>query len=159
MKKLLFCNCLYLLFLTNSFAQTITQEVNSSGGGFFSQVNASMQFNFGEVIIEDYQNNNCHLQQGFEQGYYGLLNVKETSFIQEISVYPNPTINTVKVHSQNNKLIKLEMLDLTGKTIRNYTFFNEIEIDVTDLSAGVYTLRIYYTEQTSFQNIKLIKHD
>ena len=48
-------------------AQTITQEVYSSGGGYHTQINGSLQFNIGEVLVEDYQNTNCHLQQGFEQ--------------------------------------------------------------------------------------------
>ena len=40
---LIFCNC-------SIKAQTFTQEVNSSGGGYYQQINGSMQFTIGEPL-------------------------------------------------------------------------------------------------------------
>ena len=66
------------------------------------------------------------------------------------SVYPNPANDFVKVSSYDYSINKVEMTDINGrvvKTISNNS--NEIQIDFSDLSQGVYVMRITSSEGVS----------
>jgi hypothetical protein len=157
MKKII----LYLLcfFFSNTFSQSIQHEVISSGGGEYKQLNASLQFNFGEVIVEDYQNSSCHLQQGFEQGYLGLVNLQEIKNKQVVKIYPNPTIDVFFLEINDSKNNKLELIDLTGKILRSYSFNNQIEISLNEFSIGMYLLKLYPENNNNCQTFQIIKYE
>jgi hypothetical protein len=68
----------------------------------------------------------------------------------EISFFPNPTNSKVTF---NQAIERIELIDLVGKTLR--TFRNESEINIEQLPAGVYYLRLTNNEKTTLR--KLIK--
>ena len=59
-----------LIFLSNIlFSQSITQDIISSGGETYNQINGSVQLNLGEPMVETYINQGFpQLYSGFEQG-------------------------------------------------------------------------------------------
>ena len=69
---------------------------------------------------------------------------------EEISFFPNPTNSKVTF---NQAIERIELMDLAGKTLR--TFRNESEINIEQLPAGVYYLRLTNNEKQSLR--KLIK--
>ncbi len=75
-----------------------------------------------------------------------LLDVEET----ELSFYPNPTNSKITF---NQAIERIELMDLAGKTLR--TFRNESEINIEQLPAGVYYLRLTNNEKQTLR--KLIK--
>ena len=68
----------------------------------------------------------------------------------EISFFPNPTNSKVTF---NQAIERIELMDLTGKTLRTYE--NESEINIEQLPAGVYYLRLTNNEKQALR--KLIK--
>ena len=70
--------------------------------------------------------------------------------IEEISFFPNPTNSKVTF---NQAIERIELMDLAGKTLR--TFRNESEINIEQLPAGVYYLRLTNNEKQTLR--KLIK--
>ena len=68
--KLLLLFTLAFLAYSLSPAQTFTQEVNASTGGYYKQINGSLQFTIGEPLIETYSTAQTKLSQGFQQGHY-----------------------------------------------------------------------------------------
>ena len=68
----------------------------------------------------------------------------------EISFFPNPTNSKVTF---NQAIERIELMDLAGKTLR--TFRNESEINIEQLPAGVYYLRLTNNEKQTLR--KLIK--
>ena len=68
----------------------------------------------------------------------------------EISFFPNPTNSKVTF---NQAIERIELMDLAGKTLRTYE--NESEINIEQLPAGVYYLRLTNNEKQSLR--KLIK--
>ena len=73
-----------------------------------------------------------------------LLDIEET----EISLYPNPTKSKVNF---SQAIEKVEVIDLTGKTI--FTFTNAKTINIESLPAGAYYLRLTNEEKTSLQKV------
>lgn len=62
----------------------------------------------------------------------------------EINVYPNPTTNFLNIRSNNLDLkdAKIELFDLMGKKVKEVSLENENRINLTNLSSGVYSLKI-----------------
>jgi hypothetical protein len=149
------------LFKLQVFSQTITQEVISSGGGFHTQVNASIQFNIGEVLVEDFQNTNCHLQLGFEQGFYGLVGINENVLLDTgLSIFPNPTNGLIFIHSENNNdLQQIELFDITGKILLSQNFSKNCTLDISTFANGVYHLNFYSSKNSISKTFKIIKND
>ena len=73
-----------------------------------------------------------------------LLDIKQT----EITFYPNPT-NSKITFSQ--AIEKVEVIDLTGKTI--FTFSNVRTINIESLPSGAYYLRLTNDEKTIMQKV------
>jgi hypothetical protein len=56
-------------------------------------------------------------------------------------MYPNPTNGKVYISSDNLKIEKMEVLDHTGKLVLKEE--NSNELDLSELSDGLYILRCY----------------
>ena len=69
---------------------------------------------------------------------------------ESISFYPNPTNSKVTF---NQAIERIELMDLVGKTLKTYE--NESEINIEQLPAGVYYLRLTNNEKQTLR--KLIK--
>ena len=73
-----------------------------------------------------------------------LLDVEQT----EISFYPNPTDSKITF---SQAIEKIEVIDLTGKTI--FTFSNVRTINIESLPSGAYYLRLTNDEKTIMQKV------
>ena len=72
----------------------------------------------------------------------------EDAEFAELSVYPNPTRGKV---SFNQAIEKIEVIDLSGKTLQTYENVNEINIE--SLPAGVYHLRLTIEDKTTTRKV------
>ena len=72
----------------------------------------------------------------------------EDAEFADLSVYPNPTRGKV---SFSQAIEKVEVIDLSGKTLQTYENANEINIEA--LSAGVYHLRMTIGDKTTTRKI------
>ncbi|MFN0276677.1 MAG: T9SS type A sorting domain-containing protein, partial [Chitinophagales bacterium] len=81
--------------------------------------------------------------------------------IAGISLYPNPTTNSIFVEFQigNNAVIKL--MDLNGKVVEEFyyegTLGDVIEIDVTNIPAGMYLVSIQMGMFHETQKVSIIR--
>lgn len=82
--------------------------------------------------------------------------VAPLSNIFEIS--PNPASTSLTIVSKEIKITNIEMTDINGRIVRKIEFGNvdEIELNIADLSSGVYMLKI--TSDTGFSTKKIIKN-
>ena len=81
------------------------------------------------------------------------INVNNHGSNEGVSVYPNPTSNTVNVvyNPEVNKISKLVILDLTGKIVHSTdvgNFESEININMEEIvnSKGVYIIKTFDTD-------------
>ena len=72
----------------------------------------------------------------------------EDAEFAELSVYPNPTRGKV---SFSQAIEKIEVIDLSGKTLQTYENANEINIE--SLPAGVYHLRMTIGDKTTTRKV------
>ena len=74
--------------------------------------------------------------------------LSEDAEFAELSVYPNPTSGKV---SFSQAIEKVEVIDLSGKTLQTYENANEINIET--LPAGVYHLRMTIEDKTTTRKV------
>ncbi|MBC7523912.1 MAG: T9SS type A sorting domain-containing protein [Flavobacterium sp.] len=75
----------------------------------------------------------------------------------KLSVYPNPTVNTVNVTSTDGILTNVEISDINGRIVKNVNVdnVNEYQILVSELNTGVYMMKI--TSDKGTVTKKLVK--
>ncbi len=73
---------------------------------------------------------------------YNALSIDDNQVVKEFKLYPNPTQNNLHV-SLSGELEKVEVYSITGKKILES---REISFSVAHLSAGMYVLKVYTTD-------------
>lgn len=84
----------------------------------------------------------------FVFGFSELLGVDEET-ITNFSLYPNPATEMITINSPEFAINDIELFDVLGQSIRSLNGLNAIgsyQLDLTDLSAGVYFVRINNTQ-------------
>jgi|GEM_PF-6751740 len=64
----------------------------------------------------------------------------------QFKIFPNPARDFITIHSEVSKAVIIELTDITGKNIRteDHTFAHgDVRIGITELSAGIYFVRIH----------------
>lgn len=64
----------------------------------------------------------------------------EDALLSEISLYPNPSSDVLKINSTSGQLFNLQLFDILGKKLEEVN--NSNEIDISNLSKGTYFLKI-----------------
>lgn len=155
---------LYLIIFTSLLkSQTFTQEVISSSGDFYQQINGSLQATMGEPLTESYSNSSAKLYQGFQQGSYAIVSVEELTIIENLNVnlFPNPSNGLFKVDIKSDDMATfiVDVKDALGKSIINKSVkSNEIEtIDLTTFASSIYHISISNSDKNYLKTFKIIK--
>lgn len=88
-----------------------------------------------------------------------LLNIEEMTNFTNAIVYPNPTSDWITLKSENTNTLptQLSIYDVLGRKVKELKYAQQRTqmIDVSDLAAGVYFLRVQ--DDDRIQSIKFIK--
>jgi hypothetical protein len=128
-----------------------------------------------EVIdLSSYQNNNNVLVKfrvyGFSLGYgnniylddiniTNSVGIKETDFLNSISVYPNPSNNFVKINS-SIKDLKIEVFDIIGKFVivnLNKLEHDQWQLNFENIDTGVYFVKLSSNGKSISRKLIVIK--
>ena len=86
------------------------------------------------------------------------LSINKNQFLTNLNIYPNPIKNTLNINNNKSKIDKVEVFNIVGKRLifRQYNSSNEIKLDVSSLSSGVYFIKVYNAKSVFTK--KMIKH-
>ena len=154
-----------LIFVSNILiSQSITQDVVSSGGETYNQINGSVQLNLGEPMVETYVNpGSPQLYLGFEQGSYSLVSIEENKSISNltIQVYPNPSKNLFFLNFGNSDFQNffLSITDNLGKTIVDFSpiLSNSTEFDLSTHQRGLYHINVFNNKLDYHKTFSILK--
>ncbi len=158
MKKLSILILLMLVaFFTN--AQSITPEVVSNGGDYYSNSNCSIAWTIGEPMVETAVGTNNTLTQGFHQGLYTLVNIEKQINNTEIKVYPNPTSDyiNIDINGANSSDYKIQLFDNLGKLLINKSYENSKQVSLQKYAKSTYYLKVLNTKENKFDSYKILK--
>jgi hypothetical protein len=144
-------------------AQSITQEVVSTGGGYHKQINGSLQFTIAEPIVETYKDTNSYLTQGFQQSNYNIVGLKENK-IENVSceVFPNPASEVLKIKVKDideSKVYTISITDVAGRLIKKFDFKPNLitEIKLSEYENASYFININCINNNYFKSYKIQK--
>ena len=61
-----------------------------------------------------------------------------------LKIYPNPATDNLTIELQNSNIKqKVEIIDISGKTIYSSYILNKATINISKFSKGVYTIKVY----------------
>jgi hypothetical protein len=150
---------LFLHFTVFCSSQSLSPEIVSSSGSFFSNGTNQLSWTLGEPVINTESAGNFILTQGFHQT---LLSANPVNFISDynIKVFPNPTqdLLQIKIDSAPDDY-QFDLYDIVGRNIKS-TIINQsnfIQLSLAELSAGNYLLKITDKEHRLIQAFKVQK--
>ena len=158
MKTILFFYILfYSLFKTTAQQATVTSGGNATGSG------GTVSYSIGQVNYTFSTSGSGSINQGVQQPFeiftLGTDNFQNINLL--MTVYPNPTVNTIILKIDNNYLdsLNFQLVDINGKQILSQTISEaETLIDLQNLAAAIYLLKINDTEKT-IKTFKIIKNN
>jgi len=170
-KKLLIAIGCFLL-ASQIFGQEIRRSVFASGGDELQGEEITLSMTIGETFTETLNYDFFILSQGFQQGILskkGKNNEKseQISSTQDflnselsVRIYPNPANDIFYVQLQNNvnEDLNMDIFNICGVKIQSKQLKSDIEqIDISNLAAGCYLVRIYNSNNSNIQSFKLYK--
>jgi len=152
-----------IMWIGHVHAQSTSPEVVASAGDTFQGNNVRIEWTLGELAITTVQNASQQITQGFHQPYYTITSVDELpKNIGQISVFPNPTSEVIKMRlnfSQHQK-VQIRLTDTQGHILLTKENFGQIinnHADISDLPSGTYFLNFsinnQYTQTFKIQKI------
>lgn len=143
--------------ITIIFISSNAQDLISTAGDFFKKPSGSISFTIGEPIIETVGDDNHILTQGFQQAERPVMTDISNLDDVEITVFPNPTSDIIKIEISEQRDLKYCLFDLSGASLQE----GELSMVNTTLSLtkylpSVYILKIYGTNlaNKTFQIVK-----
>jgi hypothetical protein len=147
-------------WLINDAGQLVTGNGTSFAspmlaGGVACLIGANPGLNAMDIIDAVRESGHQYLSPDIYLGYgvadfcvasntLGLINGSQELVSEWIRTYPNPFGNTLTIQVSNKELIGtgVELIDMCGIVIRSFELSTaEMELDLTDLSSGLYQLR------------------
>jgi hypothetical protein len=148
------------IFLFATFFATFAataQEVVSSQGETYSNVNGSIDFTVGEVIINTGSNGTNDLTQGFHQTNWNFLGVEDFAPDYQATIFPNPTQEVLNIKTSVFENVTYTLYDAQGKLVmQNILSAEQTPIQVSQLAPGSYSLTLN-NETQNLKTFKLIK--
>ena len=83
-----------------------------------------------------------------------VSNVTEQSFGQPFQIYPNPATESLSILLNEKESATIEVFDGTGRRIhlqQSNTEASKIEMNISEFSSGIYTIRVNQANRTSTQ--------
>lgn len=148
-----------LLATSFSYSQSISKQIIGSGGKTQSNSNLTVSWTTGEPIV------GLMTAGGFQlgNGYYPALDVQALSVEDQtlelqIKVYPNPTTQLVYVSHPKLTTFSIQITDLNGKEIHTGKIENEVPLDISSYSNGMYLVTIENSLTNKKNTYKIIKN-
>ena len=157
MKNKLLLPLLFLAF--NSKAQTISSSVISPSGKNSNSSTIKLNWTLGEPIVGIMTNNGAQISNGFhKQLDLEVLSIEDIETKAFIKIYPNPTNDYVVISRIDNLEAVVTIYNELGQTFLT-TLINskETEINLSQLSTGIYILNIQTKNSQKTNSYKIVK--
>lgn len=155
------------LFTITAWSQDIPLQVIAAGGGYFENTAAglSISWTLGEVAYATLSSTDYILTQGFQQGNLFTTSVdKPTNPINDITIYPNPAKDFIKVKIEIANIAgkaTFELYDITGRKVISKKMAVEqsvpVELNLSEIRPGIYLLKVTLERDNLNRIVKLIK--
>jgi hypothetical protein len=126
---------------------------NTIGGSDFDKITSIIQTSNNNYLIAgnsksdisgDKTENSRGQQDFWVIKHAAILGIKENPFYKEITLFPNPTKNTLQLNTQEKTIDQVNIYTMTGSKVLQFDFDSfSPTVDVSSLASGVYYLQLY----------------
>lgn len=151
-----------VVFIGTTYSQSITTEVFASSGTDFNSGNVSLSWTLGESFIETFKISSGIQTLGFHQIYLGA-SLAEAPILEEnllLRVYPNPFSKLLYINSsKESDEMHVQIYNSIGKNVFDQKIYqtNTYQLNLSELTDGIYYLKIISEKTENFKIIKLSK--
>lgn len=146
----------------------IAKLYNNNGAGIFTENtnNTFVAVNSGEADAADYDqdgkpdllitgtdNNNFGATKLYHNGPISAI---DQNLAEKFTIFPNPAHNHLYIQNKKGLIYKIKITDLTGKIVYVKNSNEDVNINVSGFTAGIYLIKIS-NNQNSFTKKLLIK--
>jgi hypothetical protein len=132
--------------------------LTSSGYGHLAQGNPSAptilsstdEFEFFSVTLDD--NPEDGMVYRFGASFVSVETPKENV---NWNAYPNPTTGLLNLITGMDSAVQFELLDLSGRVLKNGQLFNTETLDITNFETGIYLVRM--TAGSKVKTVQVVK--
>jgi hypothetical protein len=131
----------YLTFLLGT-AVGYAQEIVSPSGGFHLNNSASLEWNIGDLVINDYSNSNSIITQGFNQALPSfIITGADEPGHPNFQVYPNPVVNELLISSQSTfRPCCFQLFDFLGNALVEGALTEKKILNFSGYPSGLFLL-------------------
>ena len=140
----------------SSYNWNVVNGTQTSGGNTSAISVLWGSTNNGEVNVVESLNNQCTSTNTKLSVILETIDVKSITKNSEVNIYPNPAYDRLNIDFINASSGEVLIYDISGKLIKSLKLDSTANtITVTDLTAGVYSIKVSTEKSTSiFQIIK-----
>ncbi|MDO1446319.1 T9SS type A sorting domain-containing protein [Rhodocytophaga aerolata] len=136
------------------------QTVIASAGNSSASGNVHLSWTIGETITFTGITSTRILTNGFQQASIVVSPIARQAGEDisdfEVSVFPNPTQDILTISTNPEEQHAVTITHLSGELVKSFLVQGKVEVDIKDLSAGIYLLSIVSkTTKNSFRIIKI----
>ena len=134
----------FIVFTVVCHAQEVEREVVSSAGDNYSNGTAQLSVTIGEVVTATVSNGTNELTQGFHQTKITVTNIEDYLNSLEMSVFPNPTSETVTIKLKKlEENLSLTLYSVDGKLLLNNNIKSvETKLSLNPFAKGTYFINV-----------------
>ena len=139
---------------------TTSLDIPEGAASWDSPLNSTNTFFEYKVLTEGVYNYKCtpHQAMGMIGSFTAVLplistNISSSSF----SIYPNPARDVIIIETEKAELLILNIFDYSGKNIKEIQLWQNQDIDISDLSSGMYYIQVYNNNQSFVESRRLVK--
>jgi hypothetical protein len=148
-------------------AQSFDRSVLSSDGASGTSGNITLDWTLGELATATLQTPAGMLSQGYHQPVLTVSKVPVRNLLKDfytVQVMPNPVTSLlrIKITTQSDKGITIDLLDLNGKIVKKETLippFNVLELKMDTYPSGLYLIRVTAEDSEFVEMFKVNKID
>lgn len=148
-KLLIIITCLAAFHAAIQAQDMLAPEVIASAGAYGENGGYLISWTLGEPAVATYEVGDMIINEGFQQSFDRDVGIKPNELSWNISVYPNPVENELRVGfdipSQEDFLIEIQ--DVAGRVFfqalyRNVNPGDKITLNTSHYMNGVYLLKV-----------------
>ena len=139
-----------------SFSQLSAQSVINSTGASLNDASYQFEYSIGEISITTLAATSNFVTQGLLQPQVKYLNPQCEIINAPLQTFPNPTTDKFRMVGQFDWITGYHIYAADGKLVRVTSFYNNY-IDLSNLPAATYFIKLYPACDNKFRVLKVVK--
>ena len=146
-----------VLFSMLASVSVFAQDVVSTQGDSYSNVNGNIDYTIGEVVINTVSDGSNDLTQGFHQTKWELVSIEQHVLDYEATFFPNPTEDILNIRTSEFENVTFNLYNVQGALVRQGSLTGNLtQIQLNEMKSGHYSL-VLNNKTENLKTFKIIK--